>query len=278
MLTLALSSWSFHRRLPYFSKGAWSPPREGPELSIAELPRLSASLGITDLEICQAHLASTDSSYLTDVRAAVDAAGCRVVNVPIDVGNLAEPDPEKRGEQIEQIAPWIEAAHRLGSRAVRVNTGQPGEMDEASALEIVAEGYRRLAEHCARHSMTVLLENHGGLSASPQAIMKLVELVGAPNFRLCPDFGNFAPEVREEGLRLMLPHAAIVHAKIMDIDERGTHPAFDLDRCLRLVQESGYAGPLSIEFEGTGDEYESVIRARDYLLPRLQTAPAGTAG
>jgi sugar phosphate isomerase/epimerase len=100
--------------------------------------------------------------------------------------------------------------------------------------------------------------------------MQLLELVDAPNFRLCPDFGNFAPEVREEGLRSMLPHAAIVHAKFMDIDNQGRHQAFDEDRCLQLVVESGYSGPLSIEFEGKGDEYQSVTRARDYLQARLE--------
>jgi len=99
MLTLALSSWSFHRRLPYFGKGSWSPPHDGPEISILSLPELSVELGITTVEICQAHLASTDLEYLADVGAAVEDAGCRVVNMPIDVGNTrrAVSREEKRG-------------------------------------------------------------------------------------------------------------------------------------------------------------------------------------
>jgi sugar phosphate isomerase/epimerase len=275
MLTLALSSWSFHRRLRYFGKGSWSPPREGAELSILALPEISASLGITDVEICQAHLASTDAPYLDEVRAAVEAAGCRVVNVPIDVGNLAEPAPEKREGEIAQILPWIDAANALGSPAVRVNTGQSEGMDQGKALEIVAEGYARLAAYCARRGMTVLLENHGGLSSTPEAIIQLLGMVDAANFRLCPDFGNFAPELREAGLRAMLPHAAMVHAKMMGFDEAGNHPAFDLDRCVNLVIESGYSGPLSIEFEGKGDSFEAVKQGRDYLSARLAGVPQG---
>ncbi|HEX6506389.1 MAG TPA: sugar phosphate isomerase/epimerase family protein [Chloroflexota bacterium] len=273
MLTLALSSWSFHRQLPYYGRGNWSPPREGAEISILDFPGISATFGIADIEICQAHLASTDAGYLAEVRAAVERAGCRVINVPIDVGNLAEPDPEKREQEIASILPWIDAAHALGSPAVRVNTGRPGEMDEAQALQIVADGYRRLAAVCDQRDMYILLENHGGLSSSPAAIMQLLESVGAPNFRLCPDFGNFAPEVREEGLRAMLPHAFIVHAKIIDLDDAGHHGAFDLDRCVQIVAESGYSGALSIELEGTGDPYEGVRRARAYLTSHLQIAP-----
>ena len=275
MLTLALSSWSFHRRLPYFGKGSWSPPQQGPEMSILSLPEVSAALGITDVEICQAHLASTDPEYLADVGAALEGAGCRVVNVPIDVGNLAEPSAEKRDAEIAQILPWIDAANALGSPAVRVNTGQSGSINEGEALRIVAQGYARLAAYCAERGMTVLLENHGGLSATPEAIIELLALVDAANFRLCPDFGNFAPELREEGLRAMLPHAAMVHAKMMDFDGAGAHPAFDLDRCLNLVLESRYSGPISIEFEGQGDPYESVKLGRDYIAARVPDLSTG---
>ena len=269
MLTLALSSWSFHRRLPYFGRGSWSPPREEPALSLLEFPTLASSLGLPRVEICQAHLASTEPEYLSTVRAAVDAAGGRVINVPIDVGNLAEPDPERRRQDLAEIKRWIDAAAVLGASNVRVNTGHSGEMDQETALEIVAAGYRELAAYAGQRDMSILLENHGGLSASPAVIRQLVSAVGASNFRLCPDFGNFAPDAREEGLRAMLPLATVVHAKIMDRDEQGRHSAFDLDRCLRLVAESGYSGPLSIEFEGTGDEEAGVVWARDHIEAQL---------
>jgi L-ribulose-5-phosphate 3-epimerase len=238
-------------------------------LSILDFPALAASLGIDAVEICQAHLESTDAEYLSGVRRAVRDAGSRVINVPIDVGNLAVAGAEQQEAEIATILPWIDAAHALGSPAVRVNTGHPDGIDEAEALSIVSAGYRRLAAYCAERDMLILLENHGGLSARPEAIMELLSAVNARNFRLCPDFGNFAPEFREEGLRRMLPHAAIVHAKVMDMNEDGTHEAFDLDRCISLVEDDGYSGPLSIEFEGKGDQLEGVTRARDYLLLRL---------
>ena len=272
MLTLALSSWSFHRRLRSYRVDNWTPPKDGQVMSLLSFPDVSASLGITDVEICQAHLASSRPEYLDEMRAALQAAGCRVVNVPIDVGNLAEPDPGQRDAEIAAILPWIDAADSLGSPAVRVNTGRSEGMEEEQAVELVAGGYRRLAAYCAERGMTVLLENHGGLSSSPEAILTLLSRVDAPNFRLCPDFGNFPPELREHGLRSMLPHAAMVHAKMMDFDESGDHPAFDLGRCLDLVLESRYSGPLSIEFEGTGDSLAAVKQGRDYLRSHLPGA------
>jgi sugar phosphate isomerase/epimerase len=64
------------------------------------------------------------------------------------------------------------------------------------------------------------------------------------------------------GLRAMFPHAAIVHAKVLDLDQNGDHPAFDLGACFALLRESGYAGPLSIEFEGKGDEQGGIASAK----------------
>lgn len=261
MLTLALSSWSLHRHLPSFDNGVPGHPEEE-GIPVVEFPGIAHSYGIGEIEICQQHLASTDPAYLTEVRGAVDAAGCRVINVPIDVGDLSQPDAATRDADLQLIEQWIDAAQQLGSPAVRVNTGHPGNQDEAEALRNVAAGYRRLAAYCAERGMTLLMENHGGLSAAPGAIMALVEAVDAPNFRLCPDFGNFAPAAREEGLREMLPHAAVVHAKVLDVDEQGRHSAFDLARCLELVRQSGYSGSLSIEFEGQGDERAGIATAQ----------------
>jgi sugar phosphate isomerase/epimerase len=261
MLSLALSSWSLHRHLHYYGTGAWSPERAVEEIAITAFPALAHSYGIADLEICQTHLASDDPSYLATVASAVRAAGCRVINVPIDAAGLAQADPA----DLDLLRRWIDAAAALGSHAVRVNTGHVKELPEAEALANVVGGYRALAAYCADRGLLLLLENHWGLSANPATITMLYEAVGAPNFRLCPDFGNFAPEVRMDGLRAMLPHAAIVHAKVLDVDAAGDHPAFDLAACCGLVRESGYTGSLSIEFEGKGDERRGIAAAKTLL-------------
>ena len=261
MLTLALSSWSLHRHLPYFGNGGLV-ERRADEVSIMDFPAIARSYGIAEIEICQRHLASCDAGYLAEVRGAVVAQGCRVINVPVDVGDIAQVDAVARDADLRVIETWIDAAHLLGSPAVRVNAGRAGNRAEAEAVQTAVEGYRRLAAYCAERGMTLLLENHGGLSATPAAIMALWEAVNAPNFRFCPDFGNFDPAMREEGLRLMLPHAAVVHAKVLDVDEQGRHTAFDLGRCLALVRQSGYTGPLSIEFEGQGDQRTGIATAK----------------
>jgi sugar phosphate isomerase/epimerase len=262
MLTLALSSWSLHRHLPYYGSGAWSPARSGEEIAITAFPAVAQSFGIASLEICQMHLATSDPSYIAQLRDAVRAAGCHVINVPIDVGNLSQADPGARAVDLRLIERWIDAAQALGAPAVRVNMGHAGDRPESEAFAAVVEGFRALAAYCADRRMTLLLENHWGLSATPSTILALLDAVEAPNLRLCPDFGNFAPDMRLEGLRLMLPRAAAVHAKVLDVDQEGDHIGFEFGQCCDLLRESGYAGLLSIEFEGKGDQRQGIAAGK----------------
>ena len=88
------------------------------------------------------------------------AAGCRVVNMPIDIGDLAQTDPVARAANVPLIRRWIDAAAALGSAAVRVNTGRAGEQSESAAFANATEGYREVAAYCAEGRLTLLLENH----------------------------------------------------------------------------------------------------------------------
>src|SRR5665213_1274092 len=130
MLSLALSSWSLHRHLPYYGTGAWTPDQDGEVIQITAFPALVQSYGIAELEICQMHLAMDDPSYIATVADAVAAAGCRVINVPIDAAGLAQGDPT----ELDVLRRWIDASAALGSTAVRVNAGHVGELSESAAI------------------------------------------------------------------------------------------------------------------------------------------------
>ena len=145
-----------------------------------------------------------------------------------------------------------------------MNSGSQPEGQED--LQITINTYRALVSYGKMVNCKILMENHGGISADPQNIAKIVQGVNSNWFRLLPDFGNFEANARYEGLLTMLPLAAIIHAKTLDFDDAGNQTAFDFDLCMRLVARAGFQGPLSIEFEGQGDQYEGIAKSRDLLL------------
>ncbi|MCL4552116.1 MAG: sugar phosphate isomerase/epimerase, partial [Candidatus Marsarchaeota archaeon] len=225
---------------------------------------------IGQVELCQAHFESTKRNYLGRLRETVSRYDVRIINMPIDVGNISQLDRIKREQDLELITHWIDAAAYLGIPAVRVNSGhQPAGQEN---LDVTIDSYRTLVAYGKMVNCKILMENHGGISADPWNIEKIVYGVSSNWFRLCPDFGNFEPAVRYEGLQMMMPFTALVHAKTLDFDEQGQQTAYDYDRCMRIVAETGFQGPLSIEFEGKGDQYEGIAKSRDLLLPYI-TAP-----
>ena len=112
------------------------------------------------------------------------------------------------------------------------------------------------------------MENHGGMSADPANILKLFEMVNHPNFRVCPDFGNFADGIRYEALDRIFNNPILVHAKTYEFGENGDHVPFDFARCVAIARKHGYDGYYSIEFEGPGDQREG-IKKTIALLKKL---------
>ncbi len=255
-MELAVSSWSLRSHV-------------NKDFELFELPQLVADrFGVHALELCQMHfyqnlpqygiiLPGQDVRFLDQVIASVEAANSRVVNVPIDVGNLAQTDPKKRRHEMGVIKGWMDVAAYIGSECARVNTGRfEGEPD----LNVIIDGYRELAEYGDSIGVKLVMENHWGVSSDPTQIGPIFEGVNHPNFASCPDLGNFPDEDREAGLQAIVKYTELVHAKTYDFNEDGVMTKFDFPAALDIVKQTGFDGVISVEFEGDGDQFEGVAK------------------
>ncbi|MDI3543285.1 MAG: hypothetical protein PWP57_890 [Candidatus Atribacteria bacterium] len=245
-MKLAVSSWSLRDHV-------------NKDFPLPDFPKvIKERYGIEAVELCQMHFPAQDSKYLDEIINGLQAAGSVVINMPIDTGNISQLDDRKRSHDIKIIESWMDVAAYINSPNVRVNTGSQnqGVVD----LSITVDSYRKLAEYGEKIGVMVLLENHGGISADPHNIVKLFEEVGYENFRACPDFGNFSPEVRYQGLEMMAKYAVIAHAKAYDFDEGSGMSEEDFVKCLNILKSTGFDGYLSVEFEGKKDQYSGVQR------------------
>jgi sugar phosphate isomerase/epimerase len=69
---------------------------------------------------------------------------------------------------------------------------------------------------------------------------------------VCLDFGNFEGD-RAIGMQTLAPHAIHVHAKAREFNTSGEEKHIDYRMCLSALKSAGYAGVISIEYEGDGD-------------------------
>jgi sugar phosphate isomerase/epimerase len=253
-MRFALSSWSMRSHV-------------NKDFSLAEFPRFARErFGFDAVELCSMHFANTDTNYLDQIKQSLVSSQIGFANMPIDTGNISQTDSRKRQFDLDRIANWMAVASYLGAEAVRVNTGAG---QEGWDISLTIESYKKLAAQAREYNLLLLIENHGGVSSRPQTIIQILREVGAPNLKLCPDFGNFPPETRYEDLEKIMPYAHMLHAKTYDFDAEGNHPAFDFLRCLKIVQDARFSGTISVEFEGQGDQYQGVEKTLALLRENL---------
>jgi len=257
-LKISLAAWSLHRE--FFDK------------KIDQLGMLDAcaEFGITGFELVNTFFPSPQYAYLRHMRKRADEAGIALLLIMCDAeGDLAHVDKAKREVAALSHRKWIDVAGVLGCHSIRVNI-RGDEDDPAAMRERAAEGLGMVLAHAKGTGVSVLLENHGGLSSDPAWLRSLVELVDSPDLGTLPDFGNFPDDVdRYDAVEMLMPHAKAVSAKCYQFDADGNETKIDFPRMLDIVKQAGYHGYVGIEFEGQEQPEREGILACKKLLEQL---------
>ncbi len=268
---ISLAQWSLHRTI---GRG---------ELDTLAFPAFARDkVGVDAIEFVNGFFKdkARDQTYLNQLKQRAEENGVRCLLIMCDgEGNLGDPNDVERAAAVENHIKWLEAAEHLGCHAIRVNAASAGSFEEQQKL--AADGLRSLCEKAEPFGLSVLVENHGGLSSHGAWLAGVMDLVDHPRVGTLPDFGNFCmdwsrqedPEAwydRYTGVRELMPYAKAVSAKSYAFDEAGNETATDYERMLRIVTEAGYSGYVGIEWEG-GDrpELEGIL-ATKRLLERVR--------
>lgn len=257
-LKISLAAWSLHKQ--FFA-------RETDQLGMLAL---CGELGISGFEMVNTFFPSPQYAYLRHMRKQADELGVELLLIMCDAeGDLAHVDAQKRAQAARNHRKWIDSAAVLGCHAIRCNS-RGDESDPDAMRDRAAEGLRHLLDYAAGTGISVLLENHGGLSSDPAWLKSLVELVNDPHLGTLPDFGNFPPEVdRYAAVETLMPYAKAVSAKCYDFGPDGAETTIDFARMLDIVKRAGYTGYVGIEFDGERLSEREGILAAKALLERL---------
>ncbi len=261
---ISLAEWSLHRTL-----------RAG-TLTNLDFPRVAKEeFGISAVEYVNQFFKdqARDQAYLKDLKSRTETLGVKNVLIMVDgEGMLGHPDATERAKTVENHKQWVEAAKFLGCHAIRVNAQSKGTREEQERL--AADGLRTLGEFAAPHGISVIVENHGGLSSDGSWLASVIKRADHASVGTLPDFGNFRISRDEEydrykGVAELMPFAKGVSAKSNEFDAAGNETGTDYQKMLDIVIKSPYRGFIGIEYEGrTLGEYEG-IKATKALLERV---------
>lgn len=263
LFRISLAEWSLHRSI---HAGAVDPARFP-----AVVAREFGCSGAEYVSGFYAGRAGDDPLWSRLRRMAADE-GVRNVLVMVDgEGRLA--DAETRLAAVENHRKWLDAAARLECHSIRVNVHGTGSAGEQARL--AADSLVRLADLAAPAGLSILVENHGGLSSNGAWLAGVLRRADHPRVGALPDFGNFtiAPGEtydRYRGVEELMPFAKGVSAKSYAFDEAGDETSIDYRRLLTTVVRAGYRGFIGAEYEGERHSEPEGIRLTKALLERLR--------
>lgn len=246
-MQLGICSYSFHRTLA------------GDDRAAERFIDLSKRLGCTQLDPWNAHLvtvkqhdadATTDvlssgeRAYLQHIREYAESAGLPFGCVAADGGYIYDADPHVAAHTRIVAHRWIEAAHLLGAKQIRIDTGGPTQLTDDIFNAIVA-GYRALIARAQPLGVEVLVENHWGASHVPANLVRLFDAL--PQLGLLFDSFNWAYTQQGVGWLTCARYARATHIKTFQFTDDGEELTQNLAHCIALLQRENFRGPWVVE-------------------------------
>jgi sugar phosphate isomerase/epimerase len=199
-----------------------------------------------------------DAAERTRIRGLLDDAGLELSAIA-GHATLLEPDPERRRANAERIAATLDLAADLAGPdgppcVVSMGYGTPETYEQDH--DLLAERYGKLAQRAGQRGVVLLLEPHVGQAIDqPEKVVRLMDAVNSPHFRLNLDNSHFEVMGRDldEYLPMLIPYS--VHTDLKD--QRGIAPDheflvpgegdFDYARYLTAMDRAGYTGCITVE-------------------------------
>ncbi len=269
---LGISSYSFHR----FGNG----PEGNVAPTIEQMIDTCADYGVSGLEVLYEHFAQNNATSLDRIHQIRQYAALRGIT-PLTVSashNPVQPDPQRRQEELQKLLDTIDMAQAFGAPFVRAlggrwhTTSTFQEMLEHDGEEPPAEGYteddgfewaitalKEGAAYAGERGVTLVLENHWGLTGTADGCVRIHDGVNSPWLKYVLDTGNFfhRPDQYAEMARFF-GDLGVLHAKVYKGGSDLLSEELDYDRIASMLNEIGYTGFISIEFEGKGHPDEGI--------------------
>jgi len=132
------------------------------------------------------------------------------------------------------------------------------------AFAWVIESIEKCLPHAERHGVVLALENHWGLTRTPEGVLRIVNAIQSPWLGALMDTGNFLEEPYPK-LEQMAPKTVFVQAKTYFGGGEWYTLELDYARIAKMLRDVNYRGYVSLEFEGKEDPATGVPKSLEVL-------------
>ena len=246
---------------------------EAGQMNLMGFISFAASQGVAGVELLDVFWSDAERE-IPLVKERMADAGLELAVYSIS-NNFICPDEAERRRELDALKRGVDTALALDVQLMRVFSGSYLEgVGQAEGMSWILEGLSAGAAYAERQGLTLALENHGRFAGRSDQVRDIIERVGSPALRVNLDMGNFLPVGQDpmKAARDLADLIVLTHLKDMrraNADEPGHVFAdpdgqlltgsvigeglVDLPAMIGLLDEIGYSGWLSLEYEGSDD-------------------------
>jgi sugar phosphate isomerase/epimerase len=262
-LRLALAAYSFRDE---FGKGK---DGSGPKTDMFRFLDYCAEQGCDGAELTSYYFPEgADADYFRQVRRHAFLRGVSISGTA--VGNtFTLPEGPKRDQEIAHVKEWIAKAAILGAPHIRVFAGDAKGRPLAEAQRDCIAALEDCGAEAARHGIFLGIENHGGIVAEADSLLKIVQAVKNPWVGINLDTGNFHTADPYSDLERCAPYAVNVQFKGY-LQPRGQKKGLaDVARTFEILKRARYQGWVALEYEFPEDPHVRVPAMLREMRPHL---------
>lgn len=227
-----------------------------------DFPRIARKdFDLNGIEFVNTLFAVPTEEYLKELKKNAEDNGVTMVLIMVDdEGDGCSSTSEGRRQFEINHRKWIDIAHYLGCHAIRTNCRGPENVNKDEALKWSVETYQRLLEYAIPAKISVLIENHGGISNDAVWMVKLIKEVDNLFFGSYPDWRQPSSEFDNVAyLEKMLPYAGGMSYRNQPTEELTA-------KMIKMSKDSGYRGWYGIESSGREEIKKGIGLLKKYLL------------
>jgi sugar phosphate isomerase/epimerase len=246
-----------------------------PKTSIETVIDRAAEYGVQGVDILHRQmdipekepLTSEHRAYLRKLKRHAFRNGIELVALSIHQ-NFVQQDPAERQNHVDHTIKCLEIAYELGIPCIRLNSGRwntikdfddlmkargiepilPG-VSEDEGFKWCIESIEKCIPKAEECGVVMALENHWGLSRTPEGQLRLVNAVSSPWLGALMDTGNFMENPYDK-LKQIAPKTVYVQAKTYFGGGEWYTLNLDYKRIAKILNDVGYTGFCCLEFEG----------------------------
>ena len=231
---ISLAQWALVSEI---REGKWT------TLDFAKVAR--EDFGLNGIEFVNSLFDVPTVGYLNRLKKNASDHGVTMVLIMVDdEGDGCSATKEERRQFEINHRKWIDIAHYLDCKAIRTNCRGPANVSKEEALKYSTETYQMMMEYAVPAKISVLIENHGGVSNDADWMVSLMKEVDNLYFGSYPDWRQPSDSFDNvDYLQKMLPYAGGMSYRNQPTEELSA-------KMIKLAKDSGYRGWYGIESSG----------------------------